>query len=104
MAYVLGIKPDRLTVHLYRDADFDSILTRRNDAGAEIPWGSSDVRLVFPGTDPLVEWDCTVEGATATFQVDKAVTNLRSHGDRVELWVGDQCWAAGKVSKKGALV
>jgi hypothetical protein len=106
VAYVLGIKPDTLKVFLYRDADFDSVLTRQDEDGLDIPWGSSDVRLLFPDADPETEteeWDATVDEADATFQVDKAITNERSHGDRVELWVGDQCWAAGKVTKKGVL-
>lgn len=109
MPYSLGIKPDTLKIFLYRDADFDSVLTRRDDAGVEQPWGTSDIRLVFPAipsvpsepaSAPLM-WTCDVVGAQATFQIDKVVVNERSHGDLVELWVGDQCWAAGKVTKKG---
>jgi hypothetical protein len=103
MAYNLGIRPDKLKVFLYRDADFDSVLTRKDESGADTPWGTSDVRLVFPAADPVEIWVCTVSGATATFQIDKAVTNLRSSGEKVELWVGDQCWAAGTVSKRGVL-
>lgn len=106
MPYNLGIKPDKLKVYLYRDADFDSVLTRRDELGALADWGTTDIRLIFPllivGTGAM-EWDCVVVGADATFQIDKAVTNLVPTGEKVELWVGDQCWAAGTVSKKGAL-
>lgn len=109
MPYNLGIKPDKLKIFLYRDADFDSVLTRKDAAGAPIPWGTSDVRLVFPavvddeGAPAPVTWASTVVTAVATFQIDKAQTNLRADGELVELWVGDQCWAAGVASKKGVL-
>lgn len=101
MPYNLGVKPDRLKVFLYRDADFDSALTRRDEAGVAIPWGTADVRLYFPVVD--VTWNAVVDEAVATFQVDKAESNLRANSELVELWVGDQCWAAGKVTKRGAL-
>jgi hypothetical protein len=103
MPYNLGIKPDKLKVYLYRDADFDSVLTRRDDAGALVDWGPADIRLIFPAAEGTPTWTASVIGPDATFQVDKAVTNLRDNGERVELWVGDQCWAAGTVSKKGVL-
>lgn len=109
--YNLGAVPDKLKVNLYRDADFDSVLTRKDDAGLDVAWGTTDVRLLFPAVvDPdtnlpaPVTWPAvSVEGAVATFQVDKALTNLRSAGEVVELWVGEQCWAAGTVKKKGVL-
>lgn len=101
MAYNLGMKPDKLKVLLYRDADFDSVLTRQEN-GVVAEWGTSDIRLYFPADE--TEWMAAVEGANATFQVDKALVNTRSNGERVELWVGDQCWAAGTVSKKGEAV
>lgn len=111
MPYNLGIKPDRLKIFLYRDADFDSVLTRRDDAGVEADWGTTDVRLVFPAqpsvpsdaTSAPLTWVPFVEGPRVTFNIDKAMTSIVSDGEVVELWVGDQCWAAGKVSKKGAL-
>lgn len=106
MVYKLGIKPDKLAVELWRDADFDSVLTRYSDsevdgAGAPAPqdWGTSDVRLIFPASN--VTWTAVVVGPEATFQVDKVVVNERSKKEVVELWVGDQCWAAGKATKGG---
>lgn len=128
MAYNLGIKPDKLKVYLYRDADFDSVLTRQDPSGGLASWGDPgvNIRLRFPlafvdPADPLLgnlEWPAVLEPvlgadgqpvlvdgqqvlAHARFQVDKVETNKRSNGERVELWVGDQCWAAGTVSKKG---
>lgn len=99
MPYNLGVKPDKLKVNLYRDADFDSVLTRQDETGAEAAWGNSDIRLVF--LSDKAEWPAVVEGSRATFQVDKAETNLRLNAEKVELWVGDQCWAAGTVTRKG---
>jgi hypothetical protein len=111
LPYDLGIKPDRLKVYLYRDADFDSVLTRRDEAGALADWGTTDIRLIFPFllsdpddlNSPPLEWACDVVGPNATFQIDNALTNLVPTGARVELWVGEQCWAAGVVTKKGVL-
>lgn len=108
MAYQLGITVDTLKVLLYRDGDLDTSLTRVDADGVTgIAWGDVDVRLVFPEDGDTREareagaWHATVVGAVATWQVDKALTNLRPNRALVELWVDDQCWAAGKVSKKG---
>ena len=38
----------------------------------------------------------------AVWAVDHTATNLRSHGEPVELWVGDECWARGTVVRRGA--
>jgi hypothetical protein len=59
--YNLGIKPDRLKVYLYRDADFDSALTRRDAAGSAVSWGTTDVRLVYPEAVPPAQWLAEVD-------------------------------------------
>lgn len=99
MAYKLGISPDDLELYLWRDSDFDSALTRTaDDLVTPVEWGP-DVRLIFPVSQ--VAWPADVEGNVANFHIDRFQTNQRSHRELVELWVGDQCWASGKVIKKG---
>lgn len=99
MPYELGIKPDTLKVYLWRDADFDASLTRTaEDLTTPVDW-DPDVRLIFPVSG--VAWPADVTGNIAHFQIDKFQTNARSNRELVELWVGGECWASGKVTRKG---
>lgn len=98
MSYELGIKVDALTVNLYRDADFTATIDL---TGGTWPEGAT-VLLRFPDLDPAVEWAATLAGASASWAVDKTLTNARSDREKVELWVDDQCWARGAVSRRGA--
>lgn len=95
MPYQLGIDPDTLTVDLYRDAEFTSSLTLKD--GSTWP---GVVELRFPG-DATV-WTAVVSDSTATWSESADAAATRTHGEAVELWVGDACWAAGRVQRRGA--
>lgn len=95
--YVLGGAADELTVRLYRDADFNVTL----DISPDVAWPATP-ELRFIDNEPVVVWPSSSPiGPLAEWSIDKTVTSLRKHGETVELWVGDDCWAAGGVIRCG---
>jgi hypothetical protein len=102
--YELGAEPEDLTVRLYRGAGFDASMVFEVDGRvADWPDGAS-VRLIFSParTDPApVTWPALVEGSVAAWDVAPVDAAERPNGEPVELWVDDQPWARGRVSRRG---
>lgn len=106
MAISLGAEPDTLTVHLSPGADFDSTLVLLDDDGAETDWPVGTVITLRFAKTAATEtvWTATIDGAEATFSVDKATvdTLLAQNRKTARLYyvngTDDLLWASGSVS------
>lgn len=97
----LGREPERLQVHLSRDADFRVTLS----ASEAYPAGSAVSLEVALGDGTVVDtWSASVSGADAVFDVDKTAVNavLATTGPKqARLYfvngTDDDLWAHGRV-------
>lgn len=98
---LLGPDPGELALRLLRDADFDATLTLTDADGADLDFPDGDVvHLVIEAHD----YPATMEGANATWHLDKADVNdlldERVAAARVELRSGTATvpWFTGMVN------
>lgn len=71
----LGTDPERMTVHLSRDSDFDAVLeSYTGSTPTDYPAGTA-VTLEVDTSAGVTTWTATVAGNTATFNVDEAAVN-----------------------------
>jgi hypothetical protein len=100
VSITLGTVPENLTVVLTKDADFFTTLQN-----ADGNWSvTAEIKLIFSTGD---EWDATISGEEATFNVDSTTVNtlLEARPIWVKLFYIDGtteiCWAKGEVSPNG---
>ena len=92
MRMVLGEEVRSLLVRLYPNSGYRSSI-RKSSAWEEAP------RLVFSGNDAWVS-TLSENDTRATWNENSTAVSARTEGETAELWVGDYCIAAGKVTKR----
>lgn len=71
----LGADPERMTVHLSRDSDFNAVLeSYSGPTPADYPVGTA-VTLEVETSAGTTTWTATVAANTATFTVDEVAVN-----------------------------
>ncbi len=99
-SFTLGSDPATMTVKVTRGADFGSVLT--NTAGDWNPGAAVELRI------GSTVWSATLDGADATFSVDKAAVDAMLSTETAR-WArlfyvegaSDVLWAEGRVVVNG---